>query len=194
LLIFGLIGGIISVKQLIDWWREYQEKRIDSFESIERNAIKLIEKVQADGFTPQLVIGIGRSGAFLGGWIAGNLGSIPIQVIDRSFKKEEGTTVEYLNCDQILAMLRIQFGKTARVLVVEGASTTGSSLAAFSKIRKKEVPDWDCRYAVLYEVESTKFACQYVALRISKTPERYPWHKTVHYAKYLKSGEKIMLL
>jgi hypoxanthine phosphoribosyltransferase len=194
LLLFGLVGGIISIKQLADWLHEYRENRIDTFQSIERNAVKLIEKIQADGFNPQLVLGIGRSGALLGGWIAGNLGSIPIQVIDRAFKEEEGTTVEYPYATEIFAMLRRKYGEGTRVLVVEGASTTGSSLITFSKIRKQEVPDWNCRYAVLYEVESTRFPCQYVALHINRAPKRYPWHKTVHYASHLRSSKKLALL
>ena len=49
---------------------------------------QIVEKIQASGFSPQRVVGIGRSGAILGGIIAGNLDHVAVDVIERRHLSE----------------------------------------------------------------------------------------------------------
>ncbi len=196
LLVFALLGGVLSVRQLWQWYSEYQESRIDSFLSIERHGVRLIEKIRSDGFDPDMVVGIGRSGAFLGGWLAGNLGSIPITVIDRRFDLNQAGVLNFPTaetdfrniCDSLKHM------QDPGVLIVEGATTSGSTLREFQRLQILYAPQLNCRYAVLYEVETSKFDVQYVAKRITQAPSRYPWHKTVDWQKHIRRQSTVKLL
>ncbi len=191
---FGIIGGLISLWQGMLWYLEWQESRIDTLASVDSNGLRLIEQIRRVGFQPDVVIGIGRSGAFLGGWIAGNLGSLPIDIVDRHHTDDPSNPANYTGIEQRIGLLRTLYGDTAKALIVEGATTSGVSLQQCSKHLKTFAPGWTCKYAVLYEVETSKFPTDFVARRIKRAPRRYPWHKTVDYKRYLRRGEKVSLL
>lgn len=189
---FGALSNILQIsgvfyfiRDTIHFIEELKEKRIDSFSSVEKKGMILIEEIVEAGFNPDLVVGIGRSGAFLGGWLAGNLGSLPIQVLDRTFGDTEERNILYPNAAAMLETIRNIQGSNLNVLIVEGGSTTGATLENFSALQKQYCPNWNCRYSVLYEVKAATFKSDFVAKRIRKAPRRYPWHKTINYRKYL---------
>lgn len=180
------LGSVVAVVQLRLWLRNWGDGRIDTFESVERNSLKLLAQIEAQGFRPDFVLGIGRSGAFLAGWLAGNLGTVSIEVVDRKHGTVPTQIVEYPHIEERLALLEQLYGKKARVLVVEGAATRGNSFIEFENLRRRHANEWDCRYAVLYEVDTNVATIHFVAKRLGRAPKRYPWHKTPRYRNFIR--------
>jgi hypoxanthine phosphoribosyltransferase len=185
-LIFGVIGFVVGVIQLPLWYREWQRNRTDSFSAIERHGIQLLRKIRQSGYKPDFVLGLGRSGALIGGWLAGNLGSIRIEVIDRVHKEGKAQSMEFPHIDKRLQLLSAIYGQTAQVLVVEGATTRGTTFQEFETIRHAVLPKWDCRFCVVYEIDTNLFEMDFVGKRLPRAPESYPWHATDDYKKFIR--------
>lgn len=186
LAVLAILGGVATVVQIRLWIIDWHAARIDNFSAIEKHGLRLLECVNRSEFVPDLILGIGRSGAFLGGWLAGNLGSIPIEVIDRVHKANSADPMDFPNFAEKIALLRAIHGDKARVLVVEGATTRGATLQNFERLRLAHVPDWMCRYAVLYQVDTAAFPAQFVGKSLGRAPLRYPWHKTPEYRHHIR--------
>ena len=186
----ALVGGIVSIIQLRLWLRNWQDNRIDRFASVERHGLKLLEAIETDGFQPDLVLGIGRGGAFLGGWLAGNLGSVAIEVIDRTHQEHATEPVIFPHLAEKLGLMIKIYGEYPRVLVVEAAATRGNTFISFEKARLQFAPEWKCRYAVLYEVDTNIARIDFSGRKLARTPPRYPWHKKIGYRRYLRRSER----
>jgi len=194
LAVLATIGGIASIIQIRLWIQNWQNSRVDSFSAVERRGLDLLRQIKTDGFEPDFVLGLGRSGAFLGGWLAGNLGSVPIEVIDRIHKANATDPMEFPYCAEKIGLIRCIYGEDASVLVVEGATTRGTTFYQFEKIREQQAPYWKCRYCVLYEVDTSTFHTQFVGQRMNKAPIRYPWHKTPEYKDFIRLSKGLSVL
>jgi len=190
LTLLAIIGGVASIIQIRIWILNWQDSRIDKFASVERHGLKLLEQVEADDFQPDFVLGIGRGGAFLAGWIAGNLGSVCIEVIDRRHQEQSTEPVDFPYLEEKIALLRKIHGEGAKVLVVEAAATRGNTFISFERARLRLAPDWVCRYAVLYEVDTNIARIDFLGRRLARTPPRYPWHNRVGYRRYLRRPDR----
>lgn len=188
-IIAALIGVIVGIIQLIKWYRERQEERIDTFALVEKYAIRLLEKIEADKFAPDFVLGLGRSGAFLGGWLAGNLGSIPIEVVDRIHGIGDTTLMKIPHGEHKIRLLKKIYGANAKVLVVEAATTRGTTFYQFQEVRGRIAPEWQCKFCVLYEVKSNWFPVDFVGKQIKQVPRRYAWHLRASYKKALERNQ-----
>jgi|SRR5580658_3811419 hypoxanthine phosphoribosyltransferase len=187
--IAGVVGGLAAIFQFAIWTGQWLDSRLYGFSAVERHGVTLLDKIRQSSFKPDFVLGIGRSGAFLGGWLAGNLGSWPIEAIERFHSDDAMHPIDYPGGEGKIAYLKSVFGEDAKVLIVEGATTTGNTLRQCAILIQTCAPKWDCRYCVLYEVEVNKFPVNYVGRRLKKPPFRYPWHKTSAWKMFIRSGD-----
>lgn len=112
---FGLaVGIIVGLIQLAKWRREVLDKKINTFASIERDLIRVLKYIDESDFRPELVLGLGRSGAFVGGWLAGNLGSLPIEVIDRMHEDGDEEFMSFPQVERKLELLKVYMGTVQR--------------------------------------------------------------------------------
>ncbi len=190
LIILGIIGGVVSLIQLALWAFSWRENRIDKFDRIERHGVKLLDQIKESDFKPDFVLGLGRSGALMGGWLAGNLGSVAIEVIDRVHQDQLSKTMTFPHIEEKLRLLKAIYGDSACVLVVEGAVTRGGTFQQFEILRKSLAPEWKCEYCALYEVDTSAFTSTFVGRYLKKAPTRYPWHTRADYKKYLRLARK----
>lgn len=184
------MGGVVATVQLRLWIRNWTDGRVDTFAAIERHGLELLRRIEAAGFHPDFVLGIGRSGAFLAGWLAGNLGSVAIEVVDRMHQTDPTEPVEFPDIAERMRLLTKLYGQHAKVLIVEGAATRGNTFMSFEKVRRGHAGSWECRYAVLYEVETNIARIDFAARRLKSTPLRYPWHTTARYRSFLRLGNR----
>jgi hypoxanthine phosphoribosyltransferase len=189
---FGVLGAIVSIYQAKIWVAEWRDRKIDSFSSIERHGVQLLHKISTSGFRPDFVLGLGRSGAFLGGWIAGNLGSIPIEVIDRIHKNDVDDPMDFPYVVEKFELLRRAYGDRAKVLVVEGATVRGATSRTFFKYKHHYASDWNCRFCVLYRVETSDFPVDFVAKMLKAAPRRFPWHRTGDYQDFIRPSRNFI--
>jgi hypoxanthine phosphoribosyltransferase len=182
----AVLGGVVAVNQCRIWWDDWHKSRIDRFSAIERHGLEVMNRIKRAGYVPDVVLGLGRSGAFLGGWLAGNLGSLRIEVIDRVHKEGNVQLMDFPQMRERLEFLKEAYGPKANVLVVEGATTRGTTFYQFEQVRASVVPDWNCKFCVLYEVDTNMFEIDFVGKRLKSAPLRYPWHATEEYRKFIR--------
>jgi len=145
------------------------------------NALLMAEKVlvQIEGgdWKPDLILGLGRSGAIWGGWFAGNLGSLPIAVVDILYRKTPvGRDVTFPAGAETLQLLREVRGSTLKVLIVQGASSTGQTFMEFLGQHRQHITDWSMKFAVLYRNRAVATRIDFVGKNLDPWPKRLPWH------------------
>lgn len=185
LILLALIGGAASIWQIYEWVKRWRDNRIDNFASIERHGIRLLDQIVGSGFQPQLVVGIGRGGGFVGGWLAGNLGSVPFEVVERSHSRDSVNPVAFPHVETKMAYLRESYGESVTALIVEAATTRGTTLREFERLRLKHLPEWSCSYAVLFTNRAVDFPIAFSAKTLERTPDRYPWHYSTAYRHHV---------
>ena len=84
-----------------------------------------------------------------------------------------------------MAFLGRHYGDAIEVLVVEAATTRGTTLRDFERLRKQYLPNWKPKYAVLFNMSSVDFPVDFVAKTLERKPERYPWHATKDYRHHV---------
>lgn len=146
-----------------------------SWFSIEYRSKKLIKQIKESGFAPDIIVGLGRSGAILGGILAGNMGVKTITVIDRAYKWQEEKTREVVPVSLInLEMLR---GK--KVLLVDAAPHTGETCKVIKEELLKAQPT-EVKIASLFKVLYTVQVPDYYINEVEKV-RKMPWRFSFEY-------------
>ena len=173
----------------------FAQKRIGviTWPDAHRVADTLLKQIKSS-WAPDLVIGLGRSGALWGGWLAGNLGALRIAVVDCSYSQPQGRrAVSFPGGNGVLSSLLTTHALNSKVLVVEGAATTGQTFAEFIKQHEPQLCGWNIRFAVLYtNVIVPDALVQYVGQRaLEPWPEKFPWHQSPSWPTFLHGGPSI---
>lgn len=183
----GVISTILGVVVFQDWRR--QRKRV-TWDDALRVADKLLKKIPRGDGGPKVVIGLGRSGGIWGGWLAGNLGSLPFAVVDIKYPESE-TSVEpeFPGAKDVLGSIRNEYGEDIRVLLIEGATTRGTTITKFLDKYKSELGGWTVEVAVLYRNSASDAPVHFVG-KDDLTPwptkaKPFPWHDTGGYRPFL---------
>lgn len=176
---------IVAVTGIVATVWTWIRLRLRGLREIEVIGEQLIAQMEAKGYRPDLVVGIGRGGAFTGGWLAGNLGTFPIEVVERMHQDDSTTPMTFLNGEKKFAYLREAWPGPVKALIVEGASARGTTLREFKKLQQTYLPDWQCTFCVFYDNKSSNFPIDFYGVRDDKLRDRYPWHKTDKYRHYL---------
>lgn len=125
----SLIGAVVSIPAgvyyLWDRNRVNIPKKI-GWGRIEEGARKTIKRLRSDNWVPDLVLAIGRSGAIYGGLIAGNMGNLPMAILDRHLVWDN-TKREFVADHHSMLQLPEDY---RRILVVVGEVYSGQSLTA----------------------------------------------------------------
>jgi len=122
------------------------------------------------------VVGRGRSGGIWGGWLAGNLGSLPFAVIDYTYDElPDGRTVIFPEGEKILEAIESILGGRRQVLLVEGATSSGQTFSEFRNRFAIQTSEWELRTAVLYKNSTVPFEIDYVGRDDLKPwPDKFP--------------------
>lgn len=190
--VFAIIGALASVAGLYlawDHWRRLRRLRGGpTWDDALRIADRLLDTIDRKGFKPDLVIGLGRSGGIWGGWLAGNLGSIPFASIDIEYKDTEiGRSAQFPGADAVLSNVNERYPGKPRILIVEGAASTGTTFREFLRQFKPQIEGWDVKTAVLYKNAGADVPISFVGKDdLDPWPERFPWHKRAGYKPHLR--------
>lgn len=170
--VLGLLGTLASLYTtalvLLDrlgfysWWGIYIRSR------------QLVNKIKASGYSPDLVVGIGRSGAILGGILAGNLGVLPITVVDREYIWHEGTRHV-----KPLMFVKQEEIKGKKILLVDAAPHTGET----SKIIKDKLNEFNPAELKLAYLFKTRYVLQKPDFYVKdvKKVRTMPWRFSADY-------------
>jgi hypoxanthine phosphoribosyltransferase len=130
----------------------------------------LARTVVADGFAPQVVLGVARGGLFLAGALSYALGVKNVHVVNIEYytgideRLEQPVVLAPAPSGDDLAGLR--------VLIVDDVADTGATLQVVHDLYAGHVAD--ARYAVIYEKPRSEVRCQYVWRRTQRWID-FPW-------------------
>lgn len=124
-----------------------------------------------DGYQPDLILGLGRSGGVVGGLLASHLGALPFRTLDLKYSEDK-------------RKLSVEFSESSfdlpedakRVLVVEGATTGGTTPRNGQVLLEKRFPGVEFRFAFLIQGETSHFTGDYYAFLEPRPLLPLPWH------------------
>jgi len=136
---------------------------------------------------PDLVIGIGRSGGIWGGWMAGNLGSKPLAVVDDNYRSDD---VSFPAGSLVLNAMKTTYPSARKVLVIEGASSRGTTIRRFRAEFREELSRWEVRFAVLFAANTSDAEIAFVGKEGPEHwPDEMPWHVQKGWIRAMKRGD-----
>lgn len=181
-LVLGIISAVLAITLAgygaFRWYRRRVPTKV-SWRRIERAVLRIIHDMRRDNFVPDLVVCIGRSGAIFGGLIAGNMGNIPIALLDRRFQWDKGRVRE----DVPLSYSEIHIDDSVRkVLVVIGEIHSGSSIKESLGRLEEALKGREYRLACLNKVTFAPVKVDYCVYEVGK-PGRPAWVISDRYAR-----------
>jgi len=145
-----------------------------SWKDVEHDTLRIIEQMQKDGFDPDVIVSIARSGLIPASMIAYALGNKQLYVIKVDFSKTQksGQDQELMKKPIITQELTNNI-QGLKVLVVDEMAVSGSTLKLVSNYMEIKNPA-EVRYAVLYKQPWAEFNPDYAGREIEEWP-LYPW-------------------
>ena len=149
---FAVIGFIGTVYKTVSIWKSM---KYISWNAVKKYIRKILKLIENDGFAPEIIVTVGRSGAIVGSMISGNLSkanesaNIPILGCDRYFAWVNNVRV---NIENNLIDFKLLSDK--RVLLVVGDVSSGGTLAYFSEMILSNKPK-ELRTAALVKSKIT---------------------------------------
>jgi hypoxanthine phosphoribosyltransferase len=169
--IITIIAGTITIWQLNQYLRDRDRL---TWRVVDLAIRKILNEMIRVDYKPDLVIGVGRGGAIVGGMLAGNLGHVPLFVIDTILdrsKKISQATVRYPKLCPDLAGLS--------VLLAVGELYSGEDLrSATNYVEKQNAAE--IKTMSLFSHPAASIRPDYVG-RVTKRPLDAPWRITEVY-------------
>lgn len=106
-------------------WKHWQDRERLTWRVTEAAMNDVLTQMNRHNYRPDLIIGVGRGGAIVGGMLAGNLGHVPMCVIDTELDKTGGMSTATVRFPDCLPSIAGQ-----EVLVVVGELYSGEDLRA----------------------------------------------------------------
>jgi hypoxanthine phosphoribosyltransferase len=151
-----------------------RSRRRFGWKQVEKLVKVLLEEMRTRGYRPDLVLGIGRGGAILGGMLAGNLGHIPLAVVDTELDHSDGVSkarIRFPDCCPSLT--------DKSVLVVVGELFSGEDLRQGMEFVRSRHPA-QIRTATLLTHPAASVRPDFVGLKTDR-PLSAPWRITDAY-------------
>ena len=141
---------------------------------VERDVLKIIDQMHAEGFEPDVIVSIARSGLIPASMIAYALGNKQLYVVKVDFSKnqKDGQDQE-LNDRPMITQELSRDISGLKVLVVDEMAVSGSTLKLVSSYMDIKNPA-EVKYAVLYKQPWAEFDTNYSGREIKEWP-LYPW-------------------
>jgi hypothetical protein len=145
-----------------------------TWQDVEKDVLEIISRMKADGFEPDVIVSIARSGLIPASMIAYVLGNKQLYVIKVDFSKtqKDGQDQELFDKPRITQELTKDIAGL-KVLVVDEMCVSGSTLKLVRDYMQFKNPA-EARYAVLYKQPWSEFDPDYSGRTIQEWPI-YPW-------------------
>lgn len=165
-----------------DYYEKSEGERELSWQDVEQAAHNIIWRMKRDGFEPDIIISIARSGLIPAALLSYAMGNKELYVIKIDFSKSQR-----LGSDQDLRhrpVISQELSKNIeglKVLVVDEMVVSGATLKTMSAYLEMKNPK-QVKYVVLYKQPWTQFEPDYYGEETRQWPI-FPW-------KRLANGEK----
>ncbi|MFC0530974.1 phosphoribosyltransferase [Phytohabitans kaempferiae] len=165
-IVVGIFASIVTILASVNFVRE---RTGISWKTVDTCTKQTITAIQQSGFHPELVVGVGRGGAILAGMLAGNLGHVPLFVVDTVLDRSDGMSTVHVRFPNLLPDLD---GK--RVLLAVGELYSGEDLRAVLQTIKATSPTAQIKTVSLFTHPATSIKPDFVG-RETRQPLSAPW-------------------
>jgi uncharacterized protein len=173
-LVLGVISAVASIATIYLFSEEMRNRKQFGWKHVEKLVKALINKMQVQQYKPDVIIGIGRGGAILAGILAGNLGHVPLAVMDTIIDRSTGISSAKIRYPATCPDIRDK-----SVLLVVGELYSGEDLKQGMEFVKRKHPK-EVRTASLLTHPAASVRPDYVGLESAK-PLTAPWRITESY-------------
>lgn len=178
-IVLGVIGTISSIWFLHE--RLFPPKRL-SWRVAKDAAENIANKMLLEGFSPTVIVGIGRGGAIMGAMISGCLGHKPLIVIDRKYDWTKGRRM-----DDMILRLEFHPSLVKKVLLVAGEVHTGNTMRLYYDYFKDHKAK-SIKRAVLYNQLGGTEPIEYIGWEGTRDLQ-LPWMFSKNYIRDSRSEE-----
>lgn len=173
-LIFAILTAAASATSVYLFAEEMRSRRRFGWKQVASLASRMIEEMQARSYKPDLVIGVGRGGSILAGMLAGNLGHLPLAVLDTVLDHPDGVSHVEFRFPSCCPPLRDK-----RILLVVGELYSGEDLHHAIQYARRRHPK-EIKTASLLTHPAASVRPDFIGLESSK-PLTAPWRITDAY-------------
>jgi hypoxanthine phosphoribosyltransferase len=173
-LFLGLLGAVASAVSIYLFAEEMKSRRGFGWKQVASLVRDMLSEMQSKGYRPDLVLGVGRGGSILAGMLAGNLGHLPLAVLDTVIDHSDGisqVTFRFPDCCPTL--------RDKRVLVVVGELYSGEDLRHAIQFARRRNPR-EIKTASLLTHPAASVRPDFVGLESAK-PLSAPWRISDEY-------------
>ena len=197
-----VIGGLASIAGvvvvIVQAYKAWKWSRSLTWDDSLRAGENILKMIETGDWKPVLVVGIGRSGGIWGGWLAGNLGSLPFEVVDCKINEITGGGRQYTfpsgkKLVDVISERMVDLGfkpnssaHKGHILLIEGAVSTGGIFNAFINEFGGSLQGYDIKTATLFINPAAAYRVSYVGRELEPWPDKFPWHLRQTYQPFLR--------
>lgn len=131
----AVLSALASAVTLYLFLERLKDRRQFGWKHVERLVKKLLSDIQRQDYKPDIVLGVGRGGAILAGMLAGNLGHLPLAVVDTVLDRSSSINTATVRFPECCPSLRDK-----EILLVVGELYSGEDLRAGMEFAKERLP------------------------------------------------------
>ena len=170
----AVLSAVASVISVYLFTEEMRSRRRFGWKQVEKLVREMLEEMLTRRYRPDLVIGVGRGGAILGGMLAGNMGHLPLAVLDTVLDRSDSISrVEFRFPDCCPSV------RDKSVLLVVGELYSGEDLRQAIEFVNRRRPR-EVKTASLLTHPAASVRPDFIGLRSAK-PLSAPWRMTNEY-------------
>jgi hypoxanthine phosphoribosyltransferase len=130
--VLSVVGSLIAIWQLTIY---FQDRDRLSWRVVEKCMKSILKTMHQTNYRPDLIVGVGRGGAIVAGMLAGNLGHVPLFVVDTEIDRTTRSVKANIRFQGLLPDVT---GK--KVLVVVGELYSGEDLRTVTEFVESHKP------------------------------------------------------
>ena len=165
IVVVSILAALISIPAGVYYLWDRSKAAVPKtigWRKVEYGVRETIRRLRSDNWVPDLILAIGRSGAIYGGLIAGNMGNLPMAILDRHLVWDKASR-EYIADHHSSIHLPTDCRK---VLVVVGEVYSGQSLTSSVKRIKDAVEGRSVRTACLVHSHHSNVQVDYSVFEV----------------------------
>jgi len=170
----AVLSAVASTSTVYLFAEEMRSRRRFGWKQVTKLVRDMLTDMRTRGYTPDLVLGVGRGGSILAGMLAGNMGHLPLAVLDTVLEHPHGVShVEFRFPDCCPAL------RDKNVLIVVGELYSGEDLRHAIEFVQRRHPR-EIKTASLLTHPAALVRPDFIGFQSAK-PLSAPWRMTDAY-------------
>jgi uncharacterized protein len=170
----AVLSAVASTSTVYLFAEEMRSRRRFGWKQVTKLVRDMLTDMRTSGYTPDLVLGVGRGGSILAGMLAGNMGHLPLAVLDTVLEHPHGVSHVKFRFPDCCPALRDK-----NVLIVVGELYSGEDLRHAIEFVQRRHPR-EIKTASLLTHPAASVRPDFIGFQSAK-PLSAPWRMTDAY-------------